>query len=114
MALSKKEEIPVCSEDGATNTLTVYKTSSGCADAVILIMPAMGVSADYYESLAVACVSSGWHAITSDFRGIGRSSVRASRTTQFGYKELVHYDWPAIVEAVRKRFPSEFFVHFGS
>jgi predicted alpha/beta hydrolase len=64
------------------------------------------VTADYYEPLALACASSGWHAITADLRGNGRSSVRPSRDTQFGYHEMVQYDWPAFVEAARKRFPS--------
>jgi predicted alpha/beta hydrolase len=106
MTVHNKEEIPILSEDGVTNVMTVYTASSGNADRVVLLMPAMGVTADYYEPLALACASSGWHAITADLRGNGRSSVRASRGTHFGYHEMVQYDWPAFVEAARKRFPS--------
>lgn len=101
-----KEEIPIVSEDGVANTMTVYPSASGNADRVVLLMPAMGVTADYYEPLALACASSGWHAITADLRGNGRSSVRASRGNQFGYHEMVQYDWPAFVDAARERFPS--------
>ncbi|MBI5251438.1 MAG: alpha/beta fold hydrolase [Desulfomonile tiedjei] len=103
----EKAEIPICSKDGARNAITVYTPSSAHSNVVLLLLPAMGVSADYYEPLALACVSSGWHAVTADLRGVGQSSVRASRTTQFGHNEMIHCDWPAIVEAVRTRFPAE-------
>lgn len=106
MKMQDKEQIPIISEDGVANAITVYPSASGNADTVLLCMPAMGVTADYYEPLARACASAGWHAITADLRGNGRSSAQASRGTQFGYHEMVQYDWPAFVEAARKRFPS--------
>ncbi|HYC29909.1 MAG TPA: alpha/beta fold hydrolase, partial [Chitinophagaceae bacterium] len=45
------------------------------------------------------------HVVTADQRGNGNSSLRPSRKINFGYKEQVEIEYPAILEAVKKRFP---------
>ena len=102
----RKTVIRVSMDDGTHSRITLFTRDSTEDAPVVLCMPAMGVPAEYYEPLAIAGASHGWHMITADLRGIGYSSVRASRKTQFGYHEMVTYDWPAIVSAARKRFPS--------
>jgi len=93
-------------DDGTRSGITLFTRDAEREAPVIVCMPAMGVPAGYYEPLALAGVEQGWHVITADLRGIGHSSVRASRHTQFGYRDLVRYDWPAFVSAARERFPT--------
>jgi predicted alpha/beta hydrolase len=50
--------------------------------------------------------NSGFHVLTSDRRGVGSSSLRASRNCNFGYNEILNYDFPALLDAARQRFPS--------
>jgi predicted alpha/beta hydrolase len=46
------------------------------ARGAVLIAPAMGVPQRFYEALAQWLVASGFHVLTFDFRGIGRSRIR--------------------------------------
>ncbi|MDQ7782905.1 MAG: alpha/beta fold hydrolase [Desulfomonilaceae bacterium] len=103
----RKVIIPVRMEDGTDSGMTLFARDpdSHPDSPVILCMPAMGVPADYYEPLALVGAEKGLHMITADLRGIGLSSVRASRRTQFGYRELIRYDLPAFVSSARARFP---------
>jgi predicted alpha/beta hydrolase len=66
----------------------------------------MGVAAAYYTVFGEALRSLGVHVIISDLRGIGSSSLRASRACDFGYREILAHDLPALVAAVRERFPA--------
>lgn len=72
---------------------------------VLVCMPAMGVRADYYIGFARSLSLSGLNVVLSDLRGIGSSSVRASRTSDFGYREILEIDIPALVALVAERFP---------
>lgn len=65
----------------------------------------MGVRGSYYAGLAQGLSNAGLHAITSDLRGIGSSSVRASPSHDFGYKEMLSLDLPALIAQVRVCFP---------
>jgi len=66
----------------------------------------MGVLSKYYEPLAIEMQKKGWIAITTDLRGNGNSSVQVSKTTNFGYHEMITYDWPAIISKAREKFPN--------
>ena len=68
-------------------------------------MPAMGVNASFYVPLANALVEEGLNVVTADLRGHGESSIRPDRHTNFGYREMVLYDWPSIVGQVKALFP---------
>ncbi|MBI5569417.1 MAG: alpha/beta fold hydrolase [Desulfomonile tiedjei] len=100
------ETLSVTAADGATSCVTVFAGSSEATPPVLICIPAMGVTAQYYEPLALACVAQGFQVVTADLRGNGCSSVRASRSSRFGYHEIVHYEMPAIVARVRGRFPA--------
>jgi predicted alpha/beta hydrolase len=108
-----KQIVPLSMRDGSRSEITVYEKPSLAAATVIVITPAMAVPADYYEPLALKCVENGWNVVTADLRGNGRSSVRASRSVQFGYREHVEYELPAVIGAVRERFPSNRLVLLG-
>ncbi|MFA7464266.1 MAG: alpha/beta fold hydrolase [Syntrophales bacterium] len=105
MVEAAAEVIPVRMEDGTSSSITVYIPEKCGKDAPVFIcMPAMGIAARYYEPLAAPFAEKGWILVTADLRGLGFSSVRVSAATDFGYHEMVMYDWPAIASAVRTRF----------
>ncbi len=74
--------------DGSSNKASVSK-SAKTAKAIIICLPAMGVRASYYRDFAQALSEQAFHVITIDWRGQGQSNLRAGRTIDFGYEELV-------------------------
>jgi len=72
--------------------------------AVVLILPAMGVTATYYRPLAHLLVDAGFAVAVAELRGHGQSAIRARRGVDWGYRELVEVDLPATLDAVRWRF----------
>lgn len=97
--------IQISSIDGACNVITVYEPNTKSVGApVIVVMPAMGVAASFYRPLAQAFNRRGSVVVTADLRGVGESSLRASRTTDFGYFELIHRDWLSVLQAVRAEY----------
>ncbi|MEE4114479.1 MAG: alpha/beta fold hydrolase [Desulfobacteraceae bacterium] len=101
----KKETLPIAMADGSRSKITAYPVDDGRRP-VCILMPAMGVPASWYEPLANALGRQGIQAVTADLRGHGESSLRASRSMDFGYREMVTQDLPAVVAATAGRFPS--------
>lgn len=89
--------------DGTTNQLSLYLSEDKEAP-LIIISPAMGVRASYYEKMAANFAAEGLNACTVDYRGTGTSSVRASRKVDFGYETLVQ-DLGEVSNVLRKEFP---------
>lgn len=80
---------------------------TGNPDAPILLcLPAMGVAASYYAGFCEALRESGVHVAVSDLRGLGSSSLRASRSCDFGYHEILSRDLGAFVAVVKEQFPA--------
>jgi predicted alpha/beta hydrolase len=100
----EKEKIPVKSGDGVRSRITAFRTPNPDAT-VIICMPAMGVRASFYEPMARSIVQGGLNVVTADLRGNGESQVRPNRNLDFGYHEMVHFDWPAVVNKVKQVFP---------
>ncbi|HVT36781.1 MAG TPA: alpha/beta fold hydrolase [Nevskiaceae bacterium] len=97
--------IEFAAADGARSAAAVFAATRNDAP-VVVIWPAMGVPARFYEPFApVLGAAAGAHVVVPDLRGIGASSLRASRQVNFGYRELVELDCPAAVAAVRAHFP---------
>ena len=69
------------------------------------LMPAMGVSANFYAPFAFMLVEKGLNVVTTDLRGHGESYIRPGRKVDFGYREMVLYDWPSVMAQVKMRFP---------
>ena len=80
--------------------ITLYPGQEGAP--IVLFNPAMGVRASFYEAMAKALQREGFNAATADLRGLGLSTVKVSRGVDFGYREIVEEDLPAIVEALRE------------
>lgn len=101
--LPEISEQPLRMGDGTQSAVTVFTCDA--AAPVVVCMPAMGVRAAFYEPLAHNLCRQGLNAVTADLRGQGASSVQVKRGTDFGYHEMLTHDWPAVVDAVRQRFP---------
>ncbi len=107
----QKESVPI--SDDVTTDITIYRKKTSKAEPTFLFIPAMGVPADYYKPFALRMADRGWAMITADLRGIGSSSVRASRAVDFGYHDLITADIPATVETVRRLFPKNRLILMG-
>ncbi|MFF0777718.1 alpha/beta fold hydrolase [Streptomyces sp. NPDC003720] len=75
--------------------------------AVVLLWPALAVTASYYAPFAGELAARGIAVVVADLRGQGHSRPRAGRATRYGYHELAVRDWPVVVGAVRERFGGE-------
>jgi predicted alpha/beta hydrolase len=73
--------------DGQRLGLQVYPEPAPNAP-LIVVWPAMGVPARYYQPLAAELHAHGLAAIVADLRGTGESTPRPSRRSQYGYGEL--------------------------
>ncbi len=74
--------------DNTKNKVSVF-SSKNENRVTIICLPAMGVRATFYKNFAKELNSKGYNVITADWRGQGKSSIRASRKTNFGYKEFI-------------------------
>lgn len=90
-------------KDKLTTELSIYRTVEN-TDTVILVLPAMGVYASYYEPLCVALAQAGMHAATVDWRGNGTSNIRPSYDVDFGYEDLIT-DVTKVLFQLDKAFP---------
>jgi len=75
------------------------------ARSVVVIFPAMAVSASYYETLAHALNNEGFDCVLADWRGHGSSQQRASRNENFDYHTLVNTDIHAVISWTRQHYP---------
>ncbi|MDJ0988508.1 MAG: alpha/beta fold hydrolase [Desulfobacterales bacterium] len=96
-------EHPIRMGDGTRSVLTVFRNETSAP--VVICMPAMGVRAAFYEPLATNLCLRGLNVATADLRGLGASSVRVGRGTDFGYHDMLTHDWPAVLDAVHEGFP---------
>lgn len=92
------------SQDGHQNCLTVFGSEG--PKAILLISPAMGVRAAYYIELAKALAGAGFVAVLMDHRGLGHSSLRASRKVDWGYEDMILQDFPVAIQRLKSAYPS--------
>lgn len=107
--MASPDLIAVESADGARFELRSFTceapprgTGSLRSRAAVLVIPAMGVAAKFYDKLGEELAAAGLAAFVMDLRGIGSSSLRAGRKVDFGYRELVELDVMAAVNAVKR------------
>ena len=80
-------EFAVQSQDGHQSTLIARLPEAPRAS--LLWMPALGVAARHYIPFADALAARGITVFLHEWRGNGSSSVRASRGSNWGYRELL-------------------------
>ena len=99
-------EYNITFRDNTNNTLNSFQHTQE-VNKVWLMFPAMGVRASYYHSFAeVLAVKTKDIVIPADLRGIGNSSVRASRSIDFGYQDYIE-DIQEIILWVEDKFPNK-------
>ena len=72
---------------------------------IIRLWYLFGVKAKFYEPLAFALKEKGYIVLTVDLRGTGKSTINPKRRN-FGYHEMLSFDWPVVIEKVNKHFPN--------
>lgn len=80
---------------------------AGAARGAVLVAPAMGVRQDYYADFAAWLAGQGYHALTFDYRGMGRSRPEGLRSLRELDADL--FDWAddtdAAIEHLLARAP---------
>ena len=105
--------------DGTKNLMTYFgdditsnEITNKDVDEVLLILPAMGVRASYYNHFADGLIELGRLVYTIDLRGQGQSSVRASENSDWGYKELIQ-DLKELVDKLKVSHPKSKLILLG-
>jgi predicted alpha/beta hydrolase len=68
---------------------------------LIVFLPALGASVDFYRPMAEAWAALGYRVATVELRGGKQSSVKDVRAHNFGYNEVLNVDLASIVPALR-------------
>jgi predicted alpha/beta hydrolase len=106
LVMQEHEIIPVKFADGAGSSISLFRSRQEDALVVLVIFPAMGVKGSYYKNAAQHFAAHHLHVVTIDHRGHGTSSVKPSRTSNFGYRDQVEVEYPLILEQVKLLFPN--------
>lgn len=96
----------VVAADGYGVPLRRY-AADGSAQGNIILLPALGMQARYYDRLAAALAARGFNVALMELRGHGDSAVRASRRVDFGFREMLELDLPAVMQAVARQWPAQ-------
>ncbi|MFD3743919.1 alpha/beta fold hydrolase [Nocardia sp. NPDC058633] len=74
--------------------------------AVVVILPGLAVPGEFYEYFGHRLAACGFDVAIGELRGQGESTHRPDAESTYGYHELVSVDFPAMLAAVRNRFPA--------
>ncbi|UHQ18619.1 alpha/beta fold hydrolase [Lysobacter sp. KIS68-7] len=97
-------DVPVVAHDGHRTVLQARIPET--PHATLLWLGGMGIAARHCIPFAEAVAARGIAVFVHDWRGLGSSSVRASRAQDWGYRELLMLDLPACEAAVAETLPS--------
>jgi predicted alpha/beta hydrolase len=98
------ETISFTAADQHSFDATFYPVADAAAP-VLIFLSALGTPAKVYRHLGREMSLHGVQLCTPDWRGIGSSSIRATRVSDFGYRHLVELDIAAAIAGVSQRFP---------
>ncbi|MDF3311106.1 alpha/beta fold hydrolase [Rhodococcus sp. T2V] len=101
---STLESVAVTTPDGVTFRVRVLPSARPDAP-LVLILPAMAMKAKHYLALGKAFHAQGLSVALTDLRAQGESRPALRDGNDFGYREMLEVDLPAIVAALRQRFP---------
>ncbi|MFC6013564.1 alpha/beta fold hydrolase [Nocardia lasii] len=73
---------------------------------VVVIAPGLAVPGEFYEYFGHRLAACGFDVAIGEMRGQGESTHRPDADSAYGYQELVTVDFPAVLAAVRTRFPA--------
>ncbi|TNJ34728.1 alpha/beta hydrolase family protein [Arenimonas terrae] len=89
-------ELPVAAADGHRFRLRRH----GLGARGLFWIPALGVPAQKYDPLSDALAGAGFTTVVHEWRGMGSSSLRAARSRDWGYTELLRHDLAAAITAL--------------
>lgn len=98
------ESTKVGTADGVTFTVRFLPAKKAGAP-VVLILPAMAMKAKNYLPLAKELHAQGLSVAMTDLRAHGEAQPELGLHRDFGYREMLETDLPALVAAVQERFP---------
>lgn len=104
VVLAEPLVIPVGTADGARFELLAVLPDAPWRQ-LLYWLPAMGVPARHYLPLAQALARRGVAVVLHEWRGIGSSDQRASRKSDWGYRQLLQDDLPAGIAPLVQRWP---------
>ncbi|WP_068826681.1 alpha/beta fold hydrolase [Pseudomonas sp. BMS12] len=84
--------------------VTLY--SAPAARYSLVLLPALGVTARKYESLARCLVAAGHNVLVADWPGQGESFPRPGWRFNYGYRQLVEEFLPKLLDLARQQFPA--------
>ena len=93
--------IPLRSDDGHYFELIAAPASQSTA--TLLFLPGMGLSARQYIPFAQSLAATGIDALIHEWRGLGSSSLRAARSVDWGYRELLELDLATSINPASKQ-----------
>lgn len=96
-------DLPVTATDGHRTTLQARAPDA--PRATLLWLPGMGIAARHFLPFAEAVAARGVATFVHDWRGIGSSSLRAGRRSDWGYREVLTLDLPACEAAIAGALP---------
>jgi len=97
-------DVPVVAHDGPRSILQARIPEA--PRATLLWLGGMGIAARHFIPFAEAVAARGIAVFVHDWRGLGSSSVRASRAQDWGYRELLTLDLPACEAAIAEALPN--------
>jgi predicted alpha/beta hydrolase len=93
--------------DQTTSQIEVFGKIDSSNQAIVILMPAMAISSKYYKAFAEYLANQlNIISITSDLRGLGKSSVRVSKKVDFGYQNLLE-DYTLIIQTLQQKYPNQ-------
>ncbi len=92
----------IISADGTKVPFTIYASSD--VKACIIILPAMGVRASFYRTMASSLMNMGIAVYVMEYRGLGDSPLRAGWGTDYGYKQHQE-DVTALIAKAKQDYP---------
>ncbi|NND83468.1 MAG: alpha/beta fold hydrolase [Gammaproteobacteria bacterium] len=101
------KQFDVKTESGYEVPLTLYESILGRGWASVLILPALGISGEFYEAVAQDLAERGMDAVIMEQRGYGRSAIRPSRASNYGFREYLEDDIPAVLDWINENLKGE-------
>ena len=102
--MAETQTLTITSADRHRFDATLHATDDPRAP-VLIFLAALGTPGRVYGRFGREMISHGVQVCAPDWRGIGSSSVRAGRASDFGYRHLFELDLAALIAAVRERRP---------
>jgi predicted alpha/beta hydrolase len=99
--------------DRAQTVIEWFGEETTPAKGLVVFLPALGASVDFYRPMAEAWAELGYRVATVELRGGKQSSVKDVRAENFGYNEILNVDLASIVPKLRAEAAGQPFVLAG-